>query len=255
MKTDYLIIGAGIIGLTIAYYLQKKFPHKSILLIDKEKEIAQHASGRNSGVLHAGLYYATDSLRAKYCRLGATKIKEYCKEKDIFLNQCGKVIVATNEPQCEDLKQLYQRAITNGVNVQWIDEQQLKEIEPAAKTIQYAIYSPETASFHALAICQHLKEDLENAGAKFQLNTRFIAKESDHCVHTSNGFIEYGALINCAGAYADKIARCYGLGESYTLIPFKGKFLYVDNMARNSIKHIYPLPDKKLKLLGGRVQM
>ena len=101
MQSDYLIIGAGIIGLTIAYYLQQRYPHRSILIIDKETDVAQHASGRNSGVLHAGLYYANDSLRAKYCKLGAIKIKQYCEEKNIPLNICGKVIVAKNENEIE----------------------------------------------------------------------------------------------------------------------------------------------------------
>lgn len=250
MKTDYLIIGAGIIGLTLAYYLQKKYPQRSILIIDKEADIATHASGRNSGVLHSGLYYAADSLRAKYCKAGAVKLKEYCVEKNIALNECGKVIVAANEQQVDDLRRLYQRAIDNGVNVELIDEQQLSILEPVAKTTQYALYSPDTASFHARAICDALRIDLKEVGVKFQFSTAFISKINDHCVQTNNGVIEHDCLINCAGAYADKLAQCYSLVENYTLIPFKGKFLYVENLAGNSIKHIYPMPDKKLKLLG-----
>lgn len=250
MQSDYLIIGAGIIGLTIAYHLQRRYPHRSILIIDKEADVAQHASGRNSGVLHAGLYYANDSLRAKYCKVGATKIKQYCEEKNIPLNICGKVIVAKNENEIDDLKQLYQRAVTNGVNVQLVDEAELSIIEPAAKTTQHAIYSPDTASFHAEAICGHLKDDLQKAGVTFQFNTQFQSKVDLNCLSTNNGPIHYGTLINCAGAYADNIAKCYGLVENYTLIPFKGVFLYVENLAGNSLKHIYPLPDKKLKLLG-----
>jgi len=250
MKTNYLIIGAGIIGLTIAHYLKKKNPHKSILVMDKESDVAKHASGRNSGVLHSGLYYATDSLRAKYCKAGTLKLTDYCVEKNIPLNECGKVIVATSEQQVDDLKQLYQRALNNGVSVELIDEQQLSVIEPTAKTTQYALYSPNTTSFHAGAICEALHNDLKEAGATFQFNTRFISKINDNSIQTNRGIVEYDQFINCAGAYADKIAQCYGLIENHTLIPFKGKFLYVENLAGNSIKHIYPMPDKKLKLLG-----
>ncbi|MES2203912.1 MAG: FAD-dependent oxidoreductase [Pseudomonadota bacterium] len=250
MQSDYLIIGAGIIGLTIARHLQHRYPHRSILIIDKEVDVAQHASGRNSGVLHAGLYYANDSLRAKYCKLGAVKIKQYCEKKNIPLNICGKVIVAKNENEIDDLKQLYQRAVINGVNAQLIDEAALSIIEPAAKTTQHAIYSPETASFHAEAICLHLKDDLQNFGVKFQFNTQFQSRVDANTAQTNHGLIHYNTLINCAGAYADKIAKCYGFIENYTLIPFKGIFLYVENLAGNPLKHIYPLPDKKLKLLG-----
>lgn len=189
-------------------------------------------------------------MRAKYCKAGALKLKEYCAEKNIPLNPCGKVIVATNEQQIEEIKQLYQRAISNSVNVQLIDEQQLSVIEPAAKTTQYALYSPDTASFHASAICDALRYDLEKLGVNFKFHTRFDAKINNHSIHTNNGIIEYETFINCAGVYADKIAQNYGLVENYTLIPFKGKFLYVENLAGNPIKHIYPLPDKKLKLLG-----
>lgn len=240
MQTHFLIVGAGIIGLTVALHLKKKYPHKSILIIEKESTIAQHASGRNSGVLHAGLYYANDSMRARYCRLGAEKIKTYCLEKNIPLNSCGKVVVTTKDEECEDLQQLYQRAIQNGVRVDWLNEQQLAEIEPTAKTIQHAIYSPETASFDAIKICQSLKDDLTTMGVKFQFNMLFFPKIN----------IEYDYLVNCAGCYADKIAQSYGLAENYTLIPFKGIFLYVDDLKNQCSRHIYPLPDKKLKLLG-----
>jgi len=250
MQTDYLIIGAGIIGLTTAYYLRKKYPIHSITIIEKEPDVAQHASGRNSGVLHSGLYYANNSMRAKYCKLGAIKIKEYCAEKSILFNSCGKVIVATNENEIEDLQQLYERAINNKVNVKLIDEQELAIIEPNAKTSHYALYSPDTASFDAKSICQHLKDDLLKMSVQFKFTTEFQVKIDNNHIKTNHEIIAYGTLINCAGTYADKIAQQYGLVERYTLIPFKGMFLYAENIAENFSKHIYPMPDKKLKFLG-----
>ena len=249
-QTDYLIIGAGIIGLTTAYYLQHKYPHKSILILDKENDIAQHASGRNSGVLHAGLYYASDSLRAKFCVSGAQKIREYSLLNDITLNQCGKVIVAANESEIAPLKTLFQQALANGVNARLVDEQELAVIEPTAKTTQWAIYSPDTASFDAKSICSQLKTDLSKLGVKFSFNCKFEKSVNDHCIRTNQSLIEYETLINCAGMYADKIAQHYGLIENYTLIPFKGIFLYCEDLIGNYTKHIYPLPDQKIKLLG-----
>lgn len=250
MEADYLIIGAGIIGLTTAYYLRQKYPDKSILIIEKEPDIAMHASGRNSGVLHAGLYYANDSLRAKYCVAGAKKIREFSILNNIQINQCGKVIVAQNINEVESIKSLYQRAIANGVNVQLISENELAIIEPAAKTCQLAIYSPDTASFNAKGICNQLRADLIESGVRFSYSTQYIKKTSNNQIVTDKVDINFATLINCAGMYADKIARDYDLIPDYTLIPFKGVFLYCNDLTGNYKKHIYPMPDPKLKLLG-----
>lgn len=249
-QTDFLIIGAGIIGLTIARELQQKYPDKSILVIDKEDWVARHASGRNSGVLHAGLYYATDSLRAKFCVAGSRMLREYSKEHKIPLNECGKVVVAANEAETVQIEQLYRQAISNGVNCQLIDEKELAEIEPAAKTVGHAIYSPDTASFHALAICSELQRELALKGVKFQFKSSYQEHINGNCIRTDRGQIEYGTLVNCAGMYADKIAGDFGLIEDYTLIPFKGVFLYCNDLVGNYRRHIYPLPDSKIKLLG-----
>jgi L-2-hydroxyglutarate oxidase LhgO len=250
MHTDYLIIGAGILGLTTAYYLQKKYPDKSILIIEKETNIAQHASGRNSGVLHAGLYYATDSLRAKYCSLGAAKIREYSLHHNIQLSQCGKVIVAQNENEIFQIKDLYRKALNNGIRVSLINEKELGEIEKTAKTCEIALYSPDTASFNAKAICKQLQDDLVAAGVKFSYATKHLKLVNNNEIITNQGNINFAKLINCAGMYADKIAQDFGLVEDYTLIPFKGIFLYCNDLSGNYQRHIYPVPNQKLKLLG-----
>lgn len=248
--TDYLIIGAGIIGLTTAYYLKRKYPNKSIMIIDKESDVAKHASGRNSGVLHAGLYYANDSLRAKFCVAGSKTLRDYSLKNNIQLNQCGKVIVATDSSQIQQLKDLYQLALKNGVECDLVDEKQLDEIEPTAKTSSYAIYSPNTASFDAIGICNNLYNKLKAQNVEFKFNTQYIKQHDKNTIITNNSIIEYTKLINCAGMYADKIAQNFDLIKDYTLIPFKGIFLYCHDTIGNYKRHIYPLPDVKLKLLG-----
>ena len=240
----------GVQTCALPIYLNEKYPDKSILIIDKESDVAKHASGRNSGVLHAGLYYATDSLRAKYCVTGNKELRAYSKTKNIPLNECGKVVVASNDNEVAPLQALYKRALANGVNVQLVDQKELEEIEPTAKTTVWAIYSPDTASFYHLGICNSLREDLLSVNVKFKFNTAFISKLSDNSVQTNHGVISYNILVNCAGMYADKIAQNFNLIHHYTLIPFKGVFLYAEDLVGNYSKHIYPMPDQKLKLLG-----
>ena len=131
---DYLIIGGGIMGLTIAYELRKKYPGKTIAIIEKENDVAKHASGRNSGVLHAGFYYTSSSLKAKFTVEGNRLMKEFCRENGIFINECKKVVVATDESELESLYELERRGKQNGVDVRIIDEDELHKIEPNAKT-------------------------------------------------------------------------------------------------------------------------
>ena len=150
---DYIIIGAGIIGLTIAYELRKSKPEKSIAIIEKETDVAFHASGRNSGVLHAGFYYSSDSLKAKFSIEGNNLMKAFCKSNDLKVNYCKKVVVATNEEELSTLFKLAERGKANGVKMKLIDEEELKSIEPNSKTYKKALYSPTTASVDPIEIC------------------------------------------------------------------------------------------------------
>ncbi|MGD8438300.1 MAG: FAD-dependent oxidoreductase, partial [Syntrophobacterales bacterium] len=144
LNADILIVGGGIIGLTIARELVQQ-GHQDIIIIDKEKDLAKHASGRNSGVLHAGIYYTPDSLKARSCLSGNFLMRDYCKEKELPLLETGKVIVTRDEKEIPALKELYQRAVANGARVDIIDQHQLGEIEPNARTVENAIYSHDTA--------------------------------------------------------------------------------------------------------------
>jgi len=238
-KYDYLIVGAGIIGMTIAYELIHRNKDLSIAIIDKEEDVAKHASGRNSGVLHAGFYYSADSLKAKFTVEGNRKMKQFCVEQNIFINDSKKIVVAKDEKELEGLYELQRRAEVNGVNTSIIEEIDVKKIDSNIKTYQKALYSPTTASVDPKEVCFKLKELLENKGIIFYFNKPF-----NKCN------LEYEYLINSAGAYADKIAKGFGLAKNYTMLPFKGIYLkYMEN--KSAIKtNIYPVPNLSNPFLG-----
>ncbi len=139
---DYLIIGAGIIGLNVAKNLKERFPKSKILVIEKEKEIGMHSSGRNSGVLHAGFYYTADSLKAKFTKEGNAALKAFCKKRKLKINECQKVIVSQNKEELQGLYELKKRGDINGVELQWLDEKQLNTLYPKVKTYEKALLSP-----------------------------------------------------------------------------------------------------------------
>lgn len=246
---DFVIIGAGIIGLTVAKNLQQKYSNSKILVLEKESAVALHASGRNSGVLHAGLYYAQDSLKSKFCISGSKLLTQYCHKNNITLNKCGKVVVVCNNEDLQELQLLYKKALDNGANIQLIDEEELNFIEPFAKTYKQAIFSPDSSSFDGKKICLTLQKELEANKVDFSFNTKYI-NGNNNFINTSNGVISFGVLINCAGMYADKIAINYNAIDDHILIPIKGVFLNVSLNLGQLKKHIYRVPDKNLKLVG-----
>jgi len=238
-KYDYLIVGAGIIGMTIAYELIKRKDSLKIVIIDKEDDVAKHASGRNSGVLHAGFYYSADSLKARFTVDGNKKMKSFCKANNIFVNCSKKIVITKDEQELQGLYELQKRAEVNGVETYIIDEDEVKKIDENIKTYKKALYSPTTASVDPKEVCYKLRDILKSQGVKFNFNTPF---------NTSN--IEYSYLINSAGVYADKIAHKFGLAKEYTILPFKGIYLkYLSN--KTDIKtNIYPVPNLKNPFLG-----
>ncbi|HLD69385.1 MAG TPA: L-2-hydroxyglutarate oxidase [Candidatus Omnitrophota bacterium] len=247
-KYDYLIIGSGIIGLTIAHTL-KRAANCSILLIDKEDDVAYHASGRNSGVLHAGFYYTADSLKAKFTVAGSKAMKNYCRSKNIPMNECGKLVVAQNEYELNQLYELEKRGKKNGSEVEIIDESRAKEIEPNVRTYKKALTSPQTASVDPIRVCQAIKEDLRNLGVDFCFKTKYLQTKKN-VLQTSSGDFEAKKIINCGGLYADKIAHDFGFGRRYTMIPFKGLYLKYTKNKTDIRTNIYPVPNLKNPFLG-----
>lgn len=248
-KFDFVIIGSGIIGLTIAFAIKERKSTATVLILDKEPAQAHHASGRNSGVLHSGFYYTADSLKAKFTVDGSRAMKAYVKSKGLAINECGKLVVAQNEYELGQLDELLKRGKRNGSNVSLITEAQAKEIEPNVKTFKKALYSPDTASVDPKEVCLSIKNDLQKQGVEFSYNTKYSSR-TGNVVETTQGVFEGNVIINAGGLYADKIAQDFGFGRKYTMIPFKGLYLkYTKNKTDVKI-NIYPVPNLKNPFLG-----
>ena len=249
VKTDFLVVGAGIIGLSVALELRSKFSDCSITIIEKEDKPALHASGRNSGVLHAGFYYKTDSIKAAFCREGNKYLTEYCLERRLPINQCGKIVVASNEKDFVGLDLLLKRGQDNDVDIFEIDEKEVKHIDSHVKTFQRAIFSPTTSTVDPILVIESMLKDLMVKKINLLTNTTYLAFKRK-IVKTSSGNIEAGYLINTAGLYADKIALDFGFSENYRILPFKGIYLYADDSRLNLSTNVYPVPDLENPFLG-----
>lgn len=237
---DYLIIGAGVIGLAIARELKFKKPEAKILIIEKESDVGFHSSGRNSGVLHAGFYYTSSSLKAKFTRDGNRELTKYCLDNNLAINRCQKVVVAKDKDELKTLHELYNRGIQNGVEVELIEQEKLDKLFKNIKTYKKALLSPTTATVDPKEILIHLKQELLNSGVDIQFNTPYASKHKDMSK----------MLINCAGLYADKIAKEFGFSQDYKILPFKGIYLKYTQSDSFIDTNIYPVPNLKNPFLG-----
>jgi len=248
---DYLIIGAGVIGLAIAKELNEKYPDKKIIILEKEKDVAFHSSGRNSGVLHAGFYYTANSLKAKFTRDGNIEMTKFCEDNNLSINKCKKVVVTQNEEELKSLEELYKRGITNGVEVELIDEDKLNEMYPNVKTYKKALFSPNTATVNPVEIMQFLKNDLIKKGIEFRFDEGYNTNLNNNEILTSKkNRLKAKKIINTAGLYADKVAKDFGFSKNYTIIPFKGIYLKYTKDDKPINTNIYPVPNLKNPFLG-----
>jgi L-2-hydroxyglutarate oxidase LhgO len=249
MTSDFAIVGAGIVGLTVARELKALHPDASICVIEKESAPALHTSGRNSGVLHAGFYYAADSLKAKFTRDGNRMMKEFCREKVIAMNECGKLVVAKNEGEVEGLRELKRRGDRNGVETSLITAAEAKALEPNARTTEFALHSPATASVDPRQVCAAVVQELEAGGVRFLFDAPVTDYRNGKLV-TPKEEIEAGFILNCAGLYADVVAEKFGAGRGYVMMPFKGVYLYWEREETPVKMHIYPVPNLANPFLG-----
>ncbi|SDX00283.1 NAD(P)/FAD-dependent oxidoreductase [Thiocapsa roseopersicina] len=248
-KADFLVIGGGIIGVTLALEAKRRFPDAAVALIEKEDAFGEHASGRNSGVLHAGFYYGADSLKARFTREGNRRLTEYCLERDLPINRCGKLVVTKGPDELASLDELLRRGRINGVDVQEVSSEDAREIEPRAKTCERALYSPSTASVDPRRVLDALLDDARTCGIGLFPSTAYLGPR-DGGVRTSRGDWSVGYIINAAGLYADRVAKDFGFAQTYAIIPFKGLYLYSDEPVGALKTNIYPVPDLRNPFLG-----
>jgi len=248
-STDFLVIGGGVMGVTLALELKRRYPDCDITLMEKEAGFGLHASGRNSGVLHAGFYYTADSLKARFTREGNRRLTEYCRERGLALNPCGKIVVARSEEERSGIRTLLQRGRANGVDVRHVSEEKARELEPCAKTAGEALFSPTTSTVDPGEVMGELVRDAREGGIRLLPETAYLGLTRDG-IRTSSGTIRAGYVVNAAGLYADRIARDYGYARDIRIFPFKGLYLYEDGDWAGLRRHIYPVPDLKNPFLG-----
>jgi len=250
--TDFLVIGGGIIGLSIARELKRRFQDSSVTVLEKEEASDRHASGRNSGVLHAGFYYTPDSLKAQLTKTGNALLTQYCEAKHLPINRCGKLVVAKDLHDHGSMDILLARGQANDIVLEDITEREAKEIEPRVKTCERALFSPTTSTVDPVKVLQAIVDDAQREGVSIHYNTRY-EKKNEKEIQTSNGVYEAGYLVNAAGLYADVIAQEFGFSSRYRILPFKGLYLYSDEPVGSFRTNIYPVPDLKQPFLGVHV--
>ena len=249
ITTDFLIIGGGVVGISIARELKRKHPRASVTLIEKEPKAGLHGSGRNSGVIHAGFYYSADSLKAKLTRAGNIALTGYCEAKGIPLNRCGKLVVAKDAGDLSQLDELLRRGAANGVPLESLSEEEALAIEPRVKTYERAIFSPTTSTADPHLVIAAMEKDALAEGIVIYHETPYLGRKGSTILTARDDF-QAGHVINAAGLYADRVARDFGFSERYRILPFKGLYLYSDEPAGAFRTNIYPVPDLRNPFLG-----
>lgn len=252
-RTDLIVIGAGIVGLSIAKAWKERNPRASVLIVDKEDSVAQHSSGRNSGVLHAGFYYAPDSLKARLTREGNEQLRAFCVENGIPVRATGKVVVTKSEREIPRLIELYERGVANKCELEIVDENQLRELEPYARTVGRALWSPRTAVANPVMVTMRLAEHVQRLGCEIRMGQQVVSGRDTHIVLRSGEKLHASHIVNAAGLYADSVAHWFGIGHEYAMLPFKGLYLYGNWPNYSLSRQVYPVPDPRNPFLGVHV--
>ncbi len=259
-STDILILGAGMVGLSIAEQLSKRYSDLRITIVDKEPSPGRHSSGRNSGVLHAGIYYPPGSLKSKVCIKGARRLLEWCHQHEIPTLKCGKVIATQEQDLDPQLDLLLQRGIANGAEVRLIDEHEFLKKVPDGRTASgRALWSPSTSVVNPKLVIKKLSDSLDKKGIDFILGAQIERIDIDRKQiqfsfknqSLTHKVIKYRHIFNCTGSQADRIAHSFGVGNSFTILPFKGIYWRLDPKAPFRVNtNLYPVPDLNVPFLG-----
>lgn len=250
---DYCVIGAGIVGLSTAMQLQERFPASSVLVLEKEAGPALHQTGRNSGVIHAGVYYVPGSLKARFCREGLRRTMAFCLENDIQFEQCGKLLVATNTKEMSRLVDLEVRAVANGLVPERLNKDELTEREPLISGLG-ALLVHDTGIVDYTKVSQAMAARLRETGGEIRYDAQCIRIKEDQTtveIETKASVVTARHLIACAGVQADRVAKTAGLDVDFRILPFRGDYYRLRAERNEIIKHlIYPVPDPGLPFLG-----
>ncbi|QHT47734.1 L-2-hydroxyglutarate oxidase [Bacillus sp. SB49] len=250
---DYGIIGGGIVGLSTAYALMQEHPHARIIVIEKEKEIAEHQTGRNSGVIHSGVYYQPGSLKAKMAVQGRNSMEAFCRMHNIPHDICGKVLVATEQEELPRLEALYKRVQENGLNVTRVDKRELTAIEPHVAGLA-GLKVPSTGIVDYKQVSHKLKALLEGGGAEFLMGeaVRSINEgPEDVNIETEKKTIRTRYMVNCAGLFSDRLVKMAGIHTDVRIIPFRGEYFELTPEKAHLVKGlIYPIPNPDFPFLG-----
>lgn len=250
---DYIIIGGGIVGMSTAMQLLQQQPGKKLLVVEKEAQVAQHQTGHNSGVIHAGVYYTPGSLKAKFCLEGNKATKAFCDENDIPYDECGKLLVATNELEMERMKALWERTEANGLERYWLNADELKEREPNITGIG-GIFVPSSGIVSYRRVTEVMAEKVREMGGEIQFNCEVAAlKEGDSevTVFTSRGSFTSRYMISCSGLMADRVVKMLGIKPKFKICPFRGEYYLLKPEHNQVVNHlIYPIPDPSMPFLG-----
>ena len=246
---DFVIIGGGILGLSIARELLNMDSRARIRIIDKEDELGRHASGRNSGVIHAGFYYTKDSLKAKFCKVGNEELTRFCINNEIPILKTGKVIVTSSDEEEKELLSLYQRGLENGVNLELLNAKYLSKFEPLAHTSENFIWSPTTSVADPLILLKKLEEELYNSGVEISKSTSYLDFIQED-FSNSKKHPKVSHIFNCSGNSADRIAKQFGFGLDYGMLPFLGIYKKTSYSNLPLRTQVYPVQNKRNPFLG-----
>lgn len=250
IKIDILVVGAGVIGLATAKALLENNAGLKVAIVEKEMTLGAHASGRNSGVLHAGFYYSPDSLKARFCSDGNKELKKLCSDYGIPVKNTGKVVVTRNLSEVPQLKRLYERGIENGVNLELREASELKNYEPLARTLDCFIWSPSTAVSDPKKVLEALRSSVKDLGGQILMGAKLSIEPGENQIKINGERISTGHLINTAGNQADRIAHLFGFGAGLSMVPFMGVYRAVSQAELPLTTLVYPVPDPINPFLG-----